>query len=125
MNIVNPSKLSDGIINIGKLCASYSVKGIIPSILTKHNILTKTIREDNDKLKEKCHLDNFRFICNDNVSRDYLWKDGIQYDNKGTNVQITNIKYKYANSNLTRNNGKKNHTEFTNLSQTCSDDEHE
>ena len=57
MNIVNPSKLSDGIINIGKLCASYSVKGIIPSILTKHNILTKTIREDNDKLKEKCHLD--------------------------------------------------------------------
>lgn len=72
-------------------------------LLAKHNIiLTKIIREGNDKLKEKCQLNNLSFICNDNVSRDYLWKDGIQYDNKGAN-----IKYKYANSNLTRNSGKK------------------
>lgn len=77
-------------------------------LLAKHNIiLTKIIREGNDELKEKCQLNNLSFICNDNVSRDYLWKDGIQYDNKGANIQIANIKYKYANSNLTRNSGKK------------------
>ena len=48
MNIVNPSKLADGIINKGKSCASYSVKDIIlPSILTKRCIkLTKTGQEN-------------------------------------------------------------------------------
>ena len=37
MNIVNPSKLTDGIINIEKLCASYGVKDM-SSILPKHSI---------------------------------------------------------------------------------------
>ena len=57
------------------------------SILTKRSIkLTKIITEVNDKLKEKCQLNNFGFICNDNVSRNYLWKDGIHFDDKGTNI---------------------------------------
>ena len=30
-----------------------------------------------DLLKTNCQLNNFGFICNDNVMRDYLWKDGV------------------------------------------------
>ena len=87
MNIVNPSKLVDDSINIGKLCASYSVKSIImSSVLNKRSIkFTKIIREVNDKMKEKCHLSSSRFICI-NVSINCLWKDGINYDHKDINI---------------------------------------
>ena len=90
MNIVNPSKLVDDSINIGKLCASYSVKTIImSSVLNKRSIkFTKIIREVNDKMKEKCHLSSSHFICNNicNNSINCLRKDGIHYDHKDINI---------------------------------------
>ena len=118
-------------------------------------------------MKEKCQLNNFGFICNNNVSRNYLWKDAIHYFVKGTNILAGNfvnfLNYFVLNRNqntstiniiwrstiqtkvycnqtsdnlisagsvgisnyLTKNNGRKNHTELTNLSQKCSNDEHE
>lgn len=90
MNTINPSKLVDNIINIGQRCASYGVTDIImPSILPKRSIeSTKIVREVNDKLKGKRQLKNFGFVCNDNVSINYLWKDGIHYDDKNTNILL-------------------------------------
>ena len=62
------------------------------SVLPKHNISsTRTTRELNDQLKTKCQLNNFGFICNDNVLKDYLCKDGIHFTGKGTNILAGNF----------------------------------
>ena len=75
MGTADPNKLADDIIDITKLCASYVVKDIIvSSVLPKCNVSLTRIRE---MLKTNCQLNNFGFICNDNVMRDYLWKDGV------------------------------------------------
>ena len=34
---------------------------------------------------------NFDFLCNDNISQKYLWKDGIHFDDKGRNVSAENL----------------------------------
>ena len=39
-------------------------------------------------MKTKCQLNNFGFTCNDNVSKNYLWKDGIHFTDKGTNILV-------------------------------------
>ena len=39
-------------------------------------------------MKTKCQLNNFGFPCNDNVSKNYLWKDGIHFTDKGTNILV-------------------------------------
>ena len=50
------------------------------SVLPQCSIsLTGVIRELNDQLRTKSQLNNFGFICNGNVLRDYLWKDGIPF----------------------------------------------
>ena len=51
---------------------------------------TRIIREVNDKLKEKCHLMNFGSTCN-SVLQNHLWKDGIHFDDKGTNILAGNF----------------------------------
>ena len=33
-------------------------------------------------MKKKSQINNFCFICSDNVSKDYLWKDGIHFTEK-------------------------------------------
>ena len=89
MDTDDPNKLADGVIDTAKLCASYRIKDIVVSSgLPKRNIsLTRVIRELNDQLKIICQLDNFGFICNANVSRDYLWKS-MMVSNLLTKVQI-------------------------------------
>ena len=93
MDTADPNKLADDIIDIAKLCTSYGVKDIIVlSVLPKRNIsLTRIIRELNDQFKTNCQLNNFGFICNDNVTSNYLWKDGIHFTDKGTNILAGNF----------------------------------
>ena len=62
------------------------------SVLPKRNILfIRTMRELHDQLKANCQLNNFGFICNDNVSRDNLWTDSIHFPDKGTNILTCNV----------------------------------
>ena len=41
--------------------------------------LTKVIviRQLNDLLKDKCKENNFHFVFNDNVTKEYLWRDDV------------------------------------------------
>ena len=90
---INVTEISERIINIGKQCLYYGVKEVlISSIFPKKQIkLTSIIREINDILKEQCRENNFHFICNDNISRDYLWKDGVHLNDEGTSIFESNI----------------------------------
>ena len=63
------------------------------SVLPKHNISSTTIREIKDQLKTKCQLNNFGFICNDNVLKDYLCEGGIHFTGKGTNILAGNCEF--------------------------------
>ena len=40
---------------------------------------------------EQCVLNGFGFICNDNISRTHLWKDGIHLEDLGTNIRAGNF----------------------------------
>ena len=110
MDTADLNKIADDIIDIANLCASYGVKDIIvSSVLPKCNIwLTRIIRELNDQLKTKSQLNNFGFICNDNVpTRDYLWKDGNHFTDKGTNILadfVNFLNYVVLNRNDINNN---------------------
>ena len=89
----NPCKHADDIINISKLCIYYGVKDvIISSILPKRNMTyTKVIREVNDILIEKCQLNGFGYICNNNVTDEFLWRDGIHFTDTGTHMLASNF----------------------------------
>ena len=93
MDTADPNKLADDIIDIANLCASYGVNDIlVSSVLPYHIIsLTRIIRELNKQLKTNCQLNNFSFICNDNVLKDYLWKDVIHFTDKGKNILAVNF----------------------------------
>ena len=70
---------------------------IISSILVKRNFrITRIIRQINDLLCEYCVSNNFHYLTNDNISRQNLWKDGIQLDKVGSNILAENF-VSYAN----------------------------
>ena len=90
---INIGDLAQKIIDIGKQCLFNGVKEIlISSIFLKKQLkLTRIIREINDVLREKCKENNFHFICNDNITRENLWKDDIHLNDEGTHVFASNI----------------------------------
>ena len=62
---------------------------IISSSLLKNNIaLTRLIRKVNDSLREKCVLNGFGFISNNNISKIHLWKDRIHLEDLGINILV-------------------------------------
>ena len=97
----DPNKLAEGIINIGKKCKQFGVKEVvISSILVKSTIsLTNIIRQLNRLLNEMCILNGFHYICNDNITPDFLWRDGIHLKDNGTNILAGNM-VDYLNSAL-------------------------
>ena len=91
---INTEKLTGDIINICKSCINLGKKEVvILSILPKKNIaLTRLTRQVNDRLREHCVLNKFSFISNDNISRTYLWKEGIYLEDLRTNILAGNFK---------------------------------
>ena len=65
---------------------------VISWILPKNNIaLTNLKRQVKLSLREKCLLNKFGFISNDNVSRTLLWKDEIHLEDLSTNILAGNL----------------------------------
>ena len=90
---IDVNDLSNRLLDIGKKCKSYGVETVIfSSILAKKQIkLTKVIRQVNDILQDKCEQNGFLFVNNDNVTREYLWKDGLHLNNDGTRLFAGNL----------------------------------
>lgn len=64
----------------------------ISSILPKtNNALTRLTRQVKASLREMCVLNKFGFIPTDNVSRTYLWKDGIHLGDLRNNIVAGNF----------------------------------
>ena len=85
--------LTDNIINIGKnFIRNGATEVLISSILPKKNIkLTRVIRRVNDLLKESCIMNNFGYICHDNILRNHIFEDGIHLTDLGTIIFAGNL----------------------------------
>ena len=86
-NIVNR------ILNAGKKCLSYGVKEVIisPIFIKKQFKLRRIIRQVNDLLRNEYKRNNFQFVINDNITREVSWRDGLDLNNGGTYLFVSNL----------------------------------
>ena len=60
---------------------------LIESILVKKSPnLTSIVRRVNGILRDICEKNGFSFICNDVITTNYLWKDGVHLQELGTHI---------------------------------------
>ena len=80
---------------------------VISYVLVKKNLnLNALIRRVNDLLRDLCSMNGFGYICNDAITTEYLWKDGIHLQDLGTNISSSNF-IKFANSFLVDNDSNR------------------
>ena len=97
---IHPDELAKWIVNIGLKSKYYGVGRIaISSILAKSNKIIKQIKTDLNKVIKQinfswrilCEAYGFAFICNGNIDRNRLWRDGIHLKNEGTSLLSKNV----------------------------------
>ena len=95
----NHEEIARNIIKIGLNCKNHGVNDVvISSVLVKKNPnLNALIRRVNDLLRDLCSMNGFGYICNDAITTEYLWKDGINLQDLGTNILSSNF-IKFVNS---------------------------
>ena len=98
---INLEDLTQKIIDTGLKCRSYGVCNIaISSILVRSSIrLNQVISNVSNILKVLCATNGVNFICNDEIGREMVWKDGLHLTNDGTAMLDDNFT-KYLNFNL-------------------------
>ena len=72
---------------------SYGVNNIaISSVLVRKNHeVNEVIKKVNNLLKTLCLEQCFTFICNSDIAREMLWRDGFHLTNEGTNMLSNNF----------------------------------
>ena len=104
----NHEEIARNIIKIGLNSKNHSVNDVvISSVLVKKNPnLNALIRRVNDLLRDLCSMNGFGYICNDAITTEYLWKDGIHLQDLGTNILSSNF-ITFVNSFLIDNNNNR------------------
>ena len=85
---VNVNDLAQRIVNIGKKCQSFGVREVgISSILCRNKSdMNEVITNVNKRIEEICKENGFSFICNDNIRKKCLCKDGLHLRNEGISI---------------------------------------
>ena len=75
----NHEEIARNIIKIGLNCKNHGVNDVvISSVFAKKNPNLNALRRRvNDSLHDLCSTNGFGYICNDAITTEYLWKDGI------------------------------------------------
>ena len=104
----NHEEIARNIIKTGLNCKNHGVNDVvISSVLVKKNPnLNALIRRVNDLLRDLCSMNGFGYICNDAITTEYLWKDGIHLQDLGTNILSSNF-ITFVNSFLIDNNNNR------------------
>ena len=104
----NHEEIARNVIKIDLNCKNYGVNDVvISSVLVKKNPnLNALIRRVNDLLRDLCSMNGFGYICNDAITTEYLWKDGIHLQDLGTNILSSNF-ITFVNSFLIDNNNNR------------------
>ena len=90
LNHADHKDIAHSIKDIGLDCKNNGVNEVlISSVLVKKNLnLTVIVRRVNDMLRDLCEENGFSFICNDVITTNYLWKDGVHLQDMGTQATI-------------------------------------
>ena len=85
----NHEEIERNINKIGLKCNNFGVNDVvISSILVKKNPnLNALIRRGNNL----CGINGFGYTCNDAITTEYFWKDGIHLQDLGTNILSSNF----------------------------------
>ena len=104
LNHANHENIAHSIINIGLDCKTNGVDEVlISSILVKKNPnVTAIVRGVNGMLRDLCKKNGFSFICNDVITTNYLWKDGVHMQDMGTHI-FSNHFLKFLNYSIDGN----------------------
>ena len=55
-----------------------------------------------DMLRDLCEKNGFSFTCNDLITTDYLWKDGVHLQDMGTHI-LSKLFLKFLNNSIIDN----------------------
>ena len=78
-------------------------------MVKKNPNLTAIMRRVNAMLRDLCEKNGFRFICNDVVTINYLWKDGVHLQDMETHI-LSNYFLKLLNYFTDSNFNKRLHS---------------
>ena len=104
LNHANHEYIAQSIIIIGLDRKNNSVKEVLTSsVLVKKNPnLVTIVCRINDMLRDLCENNGFSFICNDVITTNYLWKNGVHLQDIGTHV-LSNPFLKFLNNSIDSN----------------------
>ena len=104
LNHTNHEDIARSIINTGLDRKNNGINEVfISSILVKQNPnLTAIVRRVNDMLRDLCEKNGFSFICNDVITTNYLWKDGVHLQDMGAHI-LSNHFLRFVNSSIDSN----------------------
>ena len=104
LNHANHEYIAQSIIIIGLDRKNNSVKEVLTSsVLVKKNPnLVTIVCRINDMLRDLCENNGFSFICNDVITTNYLWKNGVHLQDMGTHV-LSNTFLKFLNNSIDSN----------------------
>ena len=85
--------MSENVTKIGNKCIDYGVEEVvIYSIFAKESIgISSLIRNVNDKLSVLCSINKFQLFSNHNITRKYLFGDGVHLTEAGVKILAGNI----------------------------------
>ena len=85
------NEIADELFNIVKVCHDHGVKKILVSGVTlRHNLMSK-ITQLNNHIESKKHAYDFKYINNDNINANDIWRDKIHLSESGTVKIAINI----------------------------------
>ena len=101
LNHANHEDIARTITNIGLDWKNNGINEVfVSSILVKKNPnLTVIVRRVNDMLRDLCEKNGSSIICNDVITTDYLWKDGVHLLDIGTYI-LSNFFSKFLNNSI-------------------------
>ena len=83
---------AESVIDIAKECVWFVVKDVFASsVMVNTRRASTCISAVNHILQDKCATNQFHFIDNSNVKKEYLWKDGLHQNRSGKDLLINNF----------------------------------
>ena len=92
-NSMNNNQIANDIVDIARKCRRLGVNNIFLSGIIVRNSFAaaRKLRDINEQVREMCINEKFNFICNDNITREFLSTDGIHLIEQGTNLLANNF----------------------------------
>ena len=85
--------IANEIVETARKCRRNGVNDIfISGIVNRASFdATRKLKDINDKVRDICIKEGYHFICNESITKEYLWKDGIHLLDEGTVLLANNF----------------------------------